>query len=83
MRRLRHEPIPLKPTKWIGTATGVTGADLIELNTGTVATGFLLFLISSMLRSTVGWIHREPSLVVLQGAFTAINLLGIYQWAAF
>ena len=44
---------------------------------------FALFLISSVLWSAVGWIHREPSLVVLQGAFTAINLLGIYRWAAF
>jgi len=26
---------------------------------------------------------RKPSLVVLQGAFTAINLLGIYRWANF
>lgn len=37
---------------------------------------------SSLLWSAVGWVHREPSLFVLQGAFTLINLLGIYRWAA-
>ena len=83
MRRLRNEPIFLKPAKWIGTATGVTGAVLIALNIGAVAAGFALFLISSVLWGAVGWIHREPSLVVLQGAFTAINVLGIYRWAIF
>ena len=82
MRRLRHEPMLLKPAKWIGTATGVAGAVLIALNIGAVTAGFVLFLVSSVLWSTVGWVHREPSLVVLQGAFTLINLLGIYRWAA-
>ena len=82
MRRLRHEPIFLRPAKWIGTATGVAGAVLIALNIGAVAAGFGLFLASSLLWSVVGWVHREPSLVVLQGAFTVINLLGIYRWAA-
>jgi nicotinamide riboside transporter PnuC len=77
--RSRH----LGVAKWIGTATGVAGAVLIALNIGAVAAGFVLFLISSLLWSAVGWVHREPSLVVLQGAFTAINLLGIYRWATF
>ncbi|MCR9072561.1 MAG: hypothetical protein NXI18_12640 [Alphaproteobacteria bacterium] len=67
----------------MGTATGVAGAVLIALNIGAVAVGFGLFLISSLLWSAVGWIHREPSLVVLQVAFTAINVLGIYRWATF
>ena len=83
MRRRRSNTIPLQAAKWIGTATGVAGAVLIALNIGAVAVGFVLFLISSVLWSAVGWIHREPSLVVLQGAFTAINLLGIYRWVNF
>ena len=83
MRRRRSNTIPLQAAKWVGTATGVAGAVLIALNIGAVAAGFALFLISSVLWSAVGWIHREPSLVVLQGAFTAINVLGIYRWANF
>ena len=81
MRRVRSRHLGF--AKWVGTATGVAGAVLIALNIGAVAVGFVLFLISSLLWSAVGWIHREPSLVVLQGAFTAINLLGIYRWANF
>jgi hypothetical protein len=34
----------------------------------------------SLLWTAVGFAQREPSLVVLQGAFTAINVLGIYRW---
>ena len=35
---------------------------------------------SSALWSLVGLVQREPSLVVLQGAFIAINVMGIYRW---
>jgi hypothetical protein len=42
--------------------------------------GFGLFLISSLLWSVVGWFRREMSLVVLQGTFTVINIVGIYRW---
>jgi hypothetical protein len=41
---------------------------------------FWLYLISSVLWSVVGWKQREGALFVLQGAFTAINILGIYRW---
>jgi hypothetical protein len=67
--------------KWTGTGAGIAGAVLIALNLGGVVYGFGLFLVSSLLWTTVGWAQHEPSLVVLQGAFTAINLLGIYRWA--
>ena len=66
--------------KWIGTVTGVAGAMVIALNLGFVIYGFYLYLISSTLWSVVGWMQREPSLFVLQGAFTAINILRIYRW---
>lgn len=45
-----------------------------------VVYGFGLFLISSLLWSVVGWFQREMSLVVLQGTFTVINIVGIYRW---
>lgn len=70
----------LSNAKWIGTAAGVSGAILVALNLGLVAYGFGLFLISSLLWSVVGWLQREMSLVVLQGTFTVINIVGIYRW---
>lgn len=72
----------LAAAKWIGTAAGVSGAVLIALNLGLVLYGFGLFLVSSILWTAVGWLQREPSLVVLQGAFTAINVVGIARWLA-
>lgn len=78
----RADRIALAAAKWIGTGTGagVSGAMLIALNLGVVGYGFMLFLVSSLLWTTVGFAQREPSLVVLRGAFTAINVLGIYRW---
>lgn len=80
MRALhRHHPV-LVAAKWIGTAAGIAGAVLIALNLGLVVLGFGLFLVSSLLWAAVGWVQREPSLTLLQSAFTVINVLGIYRW---
>jgi hypothetical protein len=66
--------------KWIGTVCGVTGATLIALNLGVVGCGFALFLVSSLSWGAVGLVQREPSLIVLQSAFTIINVLGLWRW---
>jgi hypothetical protein len=76
-RRHAHH---LSAIKWIGTAAGVAGALVIATNLGGVAYGFMLFLASSVLWTLVGWVEREISLVVLQGAFMVINVVGIVRW---
>ena len=40
----------------------------------------MAFLVSSVSWTIAGLMMREPSLVVLQGTFVAINLTGIYRW---
>ena len=70
----------LSAAKWIGTGAGVSGAIMIALNLGLVIYGFGLFLISSSLWSVIGWLQREMSLLVLQGTFTIINVVGICRW---
>ena len=80
MARLHREMPWLRPVKWIGTIAGVAGAVLVALNIGVTGYGFVLFLVSSILWSLIGWIQREVSLVVLQGAFTVINAVGIVRW---
>jgi len=72
----------LSALKWIGTAAGVCGATLIALNLGAVGYGFALFLVSSMVWGSIGVVQREPSLIVLQSAFTAINVVGLWRWTA-
>jgi len=52
----------------------------IALNLPISGWGFVLFLISSVSWTVAGLRMRETSLVVLQGAFTVINVLGIYRW---
>ena len=77
----RHNPV-LVAAKWVGTAAGIAGAVLISLNLGLVVLGFGLFLVSSLIWATVGWLQREPSLTLLQAAFTVINVMGIWRWTS-
>jgi hypothetical protein len=70
----------LSAVKWIGTGAGISGAIMVALNLGWVVYGFGLFLISSLLWGVIGWVQRETSLLVLQGTFTLINIVGICRW---
>lgn len=77
---LEYELSFLRAAKWVGTMLGVGGALLIALNIGTVVFGFILFLISSLLWSAIAVAQREVSLLVLQGSYAIINVLGIVRW---
>ncbi len=66
--------------KWLGTVLAIIGALAIALNLPYSGWGFVAFLISSISWSIAGFMMREPSLVVLQGTFIIINVLGIYRW---
>jgi hypothetical protein len=80
---MRGNAIQMQTAKWLGRATGIAGALIITLNLGLVVAGFVLFLVSSILWSAVSWVQRETSLLVLQGTFPVINLVGIYRWTKF
>ena len=69
-----------EPLKWLGTAAGVAGALLIALNLPWSGWGFALFLASSLSWGAAAVMMGEPSLAILQGVFTAINVLGIWRW---
>ncbi len=56
------------------------GAVLVTLNAGATGYGIVLFLVSSLLWGAAGWAQRDESLVILQGTFTVINVIGIYRW---
>ena len=66
--------------KWIGSALAIVGALVIALNRPFSGWGFVAFLISSVIWTIAGIMMKEPSLVVLQGTFVIINLIGIYRW---
>jgi hypothetical protein len=70
----------LRSLKWTGTSTGIVGALMVAANIPASGWGFALFLLSSLSWSAAGLVMREPSLVALNLAFTAINILGIVRW---
>ncbi len=66
--------------KWTGTAAGIAGAALVAANVGHVVAGYILWSISAGLWTVAGVIIGETSLVVLQGVFFVIDLVGIWRW---
>lgn len=80
MRTANHNQTLLTFLKWIGTTLAVVGALAIALNLPFSGWGFVAFLVSSVSWSIAGLMMKEPSLVVLQGTFVVINVIGIYRW---
>jgi hypothetical protein len=66
--------------KWTGTAAGIAGATLVAANLPASGYGFLLFLVNSSCWLVAGLRMREPSIWLLNGAFCAINVLGVWRW---
>lgn len=66
--------------KWTGTGAGIAGALLVAADIPASGYGFILFLVSSVCWAWVGIRTRDLPLALLQGVFTAINLLGIWRW---
>ena len=73
-------PRTLTVLKWTGTVTGVGGALILALNLPLSGWGWVLFAISALAWTVAGMVMREHSLVLLQGGFLAVDLLGIYRW---
>lgn len=80
MQTVDRSPALLTFLKWLGTALAIAGAAAIALNLPFSGWGFVAFLISSVCWSIAGLMMKEPSLVVLQGTFVIINVVGIYRW---
>jgi uncharacterized membrane protein len=70
----------LRALKWIGTTAAIAGALMIALKLPLSGWGFVLFLVSCLAWGTAALIMRERSLALMQAAFIAVNLLGIYRW---
>ena len=66
--------------EWAGCATGVLGALLLALHNAYSGWGFVSFLTSNMCWIAFGIITGAEGLVVMQIAFTATSLLGLYKW---
>ena len=70
----------LPALKWFGTATGLIGAVILALNLPISGWGWILFAASSATWTLAGVLMREASLVLLQGGFLVVDLVGIWRW---
>jgi hypothetical protein len=66
--------------KWFGTATGLVGALVLALNLPISGWGWVLFAVSSASWTAAGLLMRETSLVLLQGGFLVVDLIGVWRW---
>jgi len=70
----------LEILKWFGTLTGVAGATILALNIAISGWGWVLFALSALAWTIAGMAQRDASLVVLQGAFLVVDLIGVWRW---
>ena len=66
--------------QWFGCVFGVMGALLLALNNRYSGWGFVAFLLSNVFWIVYGVITEAPGLIVMQLAFTATSLIGLYKW---
>jgi hypothetical protein len=66
----------LSAAKWVATSAGVSRAMVFALNRGIVGCGFVLFLVSSVLWTTVGVVQREP-----RGGSLNADAASLASWA--
>lgn len=70
----------LPTLKWAGTAAGVSGALLLAAHIPLSAWGWALFLVHSTCWLAAGSMMRDRPLILLNGTFTAVNVLGCARW---
>jgi len=66
--------------QWFGTACGITGAVIVAFESAVSGYGFVFLAVSAVSWTAAAMLMGERQLIVLQGAFIAINLVGIYTW---
>jgi len=69
-----------KINEWVGSIAGILGAILFASNTDYSKFGFIAFLFSSITLFLWSLRNRNYGLMVLQIAFTIINVIGIFRW---
>lgn len=66
--------------QWGGCLFGVAGSFLLATNSRYSGYGFVAFLVSNAHWIVYGTLTGSTALVLMQVAFTATSLLGIYRW---
>jgi len=73
----------MKAAEWIGTICQVGGVFSLSSREVAPPLAFAIMLVGSSTWTGVAVIRRDWPLVALNVAFSASNILGVYQWLAF
>ena len=65
---------------WIGTICGIVGSVVVAANNGFQFVGYISFLIGALACLITAIKRKENSGIVLWGFFTAVNVMGIYNY---
>lgn len=68
--------------RWFGTAAQIAGVFLLSSRLGKPWQAFGVMLVGSCAWSVTAFRAREWSILALNLAFTASNVLGIWRWVA-
>jgi len=74
------DPRVTRFNEWLGALTGITGALLMASNQWFSPAGYPVWLVSSLSLSLFAIGKGYRGILLLQGVFTVINLMGLWQW---
>lgn len=67
-----------KILEMLGTLSGVLGAFLVAVKLA--VWGYPFFLVSSVALTYTAWKYRQKNLLILQGVFLLVNVLGLFNY---
>lgn len=65
---------------WVGAVSGIMGAIIIASNIGVNWIGYVVFLVSSVCYSYLGWKVNRKGLMTMNLLFIVINIIGLIRW---
>lgn len=66
--------------KWFGSITGIIGAIMLALNNEYSMYGYVFFILSSFSLTYSFYCDKIASMIINQGIYLLINILGAFQW---
>lgn len=80
MKKINNNEQYIKIADYAGAIFGIIGALLIALNINLNWLGYIVFFISSLCFSYVGFYSNKRGLLVMSLVYIIINVIGFIQW---
>ncbi len=65
---------------WVAALAGILGAGLLASNTSISGYGWFAYMMSSTSWCMIALKSKSSPLLVMNGVYTAINMIGILRW---